>query len=85
MPITKSAKKGLRKERRNKALNLGYRKRMKDLGKEIASLISAGKTQEAKVLLVKYYKTVDKAAKMGTIKKNTAGRKKSTLAKLLAK
>jgi len=74
MPITKSAKKALKKEHRNRALNLVYKKKIKDLKKEIL------KTKN-KELLPKYYKAVDKAAKKGIIKKNTASRKKSRLTK----
>jgi len=43
-------------------------------------LISQKKTEEAKKLLPQVYKTLDKAAKTGLIKKNTASRKKSRIA-----
>lgn len=38
---------------------------------------------EAETNLVKAYKAIDKAAKRGIIKKNTAARKKSRLTKLI--
>ncbi len=85
MPITKSAKKAVRKEAKRRTLNLGYKKKIKELKKQLLLLIKEKKTKEATGLLPKYYKTVDKAAKVGTIKKNAANRKKSSLAKLLAK
>jgi len=43
------------------------------------------KIEEAKKLLPKLYKALDKAAKVGLIKKNTASRKKSRLTKLVLK
>jgi len=46
-------------------------------------LVKEGKTKEAKNLLPKYYKAVDKAAKVGVIKRNTADRKKSRVTKLM--
>ncbi len=81
MPITKSAKKSLRKEGRRKALNMGNKKSVKDLKKQILSLVKENKKKEAQGLLGKYYKKVDKSAKAGTIKKNTANRKKARMAK----
>lgn len=56
---------------------------MKELVKQFQSLISGGKKEEAKSLLSQVYKAIDKAAKRGVIKKNTASRKKSRLTKLL--
>lgn len=58
---------------------------MKDNVKEIKKLKSAGKTEEALKLISQAYKAIDKAAKRGVIKKNTASRKKSRLAKFLKK
>ncbi len=84
MPITKSAKKSLRKERRNRAHNLVYLKKIKKIKKEILTLKEQGKNKEAKASLSKYYKAVDKAAKEKVIKKNNADRKKSRLTKTLA-
>jgi len=76
MPSTKSATKALRKEHRNRAHNLVYKNKIKDLKKEIL------KNKDAS-LLPRYFKAVDKAAKEGVIKKNTADRKKSRMAKFL--
>ena len=47
--------------------------------KEVRSLISAGKTADAEAKMPEAYKTIDKAAKRGIIKENTAARKKSRL------
>lgn len=56
---------------------------MKELVKQFRALISGNKKEEAKSLLSQVYKAIDKAAKRGVIKKNTADRKKSRLTKAL--
>lgn len=48
-------------------------------------LLETKKIKEAEALVPKAYKTLDKAAKTGVIKKNAASRKKSRLMKLLRK
>lgn len=85
MPITKSAKKAIRQSQKRRTRNVQQRTKIKDLLKEVRSLVSQNKTKEAKELLSQVYKLLDKAAKTGLIKKNTASRKKSRIAKLLAK
>ncbi len=81
MPITKSAKKRLKQSEKRRVLNLGYKKKMKKAVKEINGLLKEGKKKEAVKLLPQVYKIIDKAAKRGIIKKNTASRKKSRLTK----
>tara|TARA_Y100000310_G_C19985364_1_gene491673 strand:+ start:87 stop:353 length:267 start_codon:yes stop_codon:yes gene_type:complete len=85
MPITKSAKKALRQNVRGKIRNLKRKNTLKDLVKQTRKLADAQKQQEAVQLLPKLYKAIDKAAKRGIIKKNTAARKKSRLTKLIQK
>ncbi len=85
MAITKSAKKALRQGLRRKKRNLVYKNKIKDLQKQVKNLVSQKKIKEAKGLLPKIYKALDKAAKVGVIKKNAASRKKSRLTKLIAK
>ena len=85
MPIKKSAKKALRQSLKRRLRNLIYKKRIKELSKEIRKLILEKKIEEAKNLLSKIYKALDKAAKAGVIKKGKADRKKSRLAKLIFK
>jgi len=85
MPITTSAKKALRQNVRRKERNLEYRNKLKNLLKEIRVLAAAKKTGEAKKLLPQVHQILDKAAKVGVIKKNAASRKKSRLAKLVAR
>lgn len=85
MPITKSAKKALRQNVKRRARNIVYKKKMRGLIKKIRGLVSEKKNEEAKKLLPQVYKALDKSAKVGVIKKNTASRKKSRLTKLVEK
>ena len=85
MPITSSAKKALRQNIKRKAKNIGRKKKIRDLIKEARSLISKKKIDEAKEILPQSYKMLDKGAKVGIMKKNTASRKKSRITKLINK
>lgn len=82
MPITASAKKALRQSVRRKARNLTRSNAYKLAVKELKKL-AATSLEEARKLLPKAYKVIDKAAKIGVIKKNKAARLKSSVAKLL--
>lgn len=85
MAITKSAKKSIRQTKRRKVGNLVYKNKIKNLIKEARVLVSQKKVNEAKKLLPTIYAVLDKSAKVGVIKKNTASRKKSRMAKLMNK
>lgn len=85
MAVTKSAKKSLRKSLKNRAHNLTYKKKIKLLRKQIQKAIINNNKDEAKSLLPKFYKIVDKAAKKNVIKKNKAARLKSRLTKIINK
>ena len=85
MPIKKSAKKALRQSERRRIRNLQRKRKIKNLLKEIRNLVSQKKIEETKKLLPQVYKILDKAAKTGLIKENTAARKKSKIARLLIK
>lgn len=85
MAIIKSAKKSFRQSVKRKAKNLKIGEKIKSLLKETRSLISAKKIEEVKKLLPQTFKALDKAAKIGFLKKNTVNRKKSRLAKLINK
>ena len=84
MPITQSAKKALRQSLTRKARNLRRKNNYKNNLKELKNLASAGKNDDAKKLLPKVYKALDKAAKTNVIAKNKAARLKSSAAKMLA-
>ncbi|HEY0964589.1 MAG TPA: 30S ribosomal protein S20 [Candidatus Paceibacterota bacterium] len=80
MPITKGAEKALRQSKRKQVFNVRRKNAMKDVVKEVQKAAVAGDAKKAQELLPKAYKAIDKAAKRGVIKDNTAARKKSRLA-----
>jgi len=83
VPITSAAKKALRQTERKTVFNLRRKRAMKGQIKEISKLLKENKQEEAFKLVPKAYKAIDKAAKRGVIKKNTASRKKSRLVKAI--
>jgi len=85
MAITKSAKKALRQNIKRRARNIIYKKKIKNLIKKVRGLVLEKKFEEAKNILPQIYKALDKAGKVGVIKKNTASRKKSRITKLINK
>lgn len=85
MPIIKSAKKALKQSIKRRKLNLSKKEKIRDIVKKIKKLKAQGKKEEAEKLLSLAYKSFDKAAKAGVIKKQAASRKKSRLAKFLKK
>jgi small subunit ribosomal protein S20 len=85
MPIKESAKKYLRQTKKHRVLNLARAKAVKDVTKKIKKMAIAGQKEEAQKLMAQAYQAIDKAAKRGIIKKNTAARKKSRLMKMLNK
>lgn len=83
MPITKGAKKTQRSSERKRIFNLRRRRVMHDAVKAVRTAIEKGDTKEANTLLSAAYEAIDKAAKRGIIKDNTAARKKSRLNKAI--
>jgi len=81
VPITKSAKKALRQSKRRQARNVKRKEAFRVLVKEFRKAVAAKEFDKAKGLLPRVYKTLDKAAKSRTIKKNKASRLKSRLTK----
>jgi len=82
MPITKSAKKAHRVSLIKKAANDRTKKVLKEGSKAIEKLATTKQWKEAKSSLAKAYSAIDKAAKKGVIKKNTADRKKARLSRM---
>lgn len=82
MPNTKSAKKELRKGFIRQAANKNIKDGLKSAIKKSRKAIEA-KEAQAKELVMKTMKALDKAAQKGIIKKNTRDRKKSRLQKQL--
>jgi small subunit ribosomal protein S20 len=85
MAITQSAKKAQRQSLTRNVRNQDRKKKVKTLIKQIRLLVSEKKAGEAQKLLPQAYKTLDKTAKVGTLKKNNASRKKSRLTILVNK
>jgi len=82
MPIIKSAKKALRSAKRKRVYNVRRQNAMNDITKKLEKLVKAGQKAEAVALVPSAYKAIDKAAKKGVIKKNTAARRKSRVASI---
>ena len=85
MPIKKAAKKWLRQSKKRRLRNIKVKEGLKKIIKKVRALIEEKKFEEAKKALIEAYSKLDKAVKYGVIKKNTASRKKSRLAKALNK
>jgi small subunit ribosomal protein S20 len=85
MAITANAKKAHRASLKKHIFNMRRKRVVTSTVKDAKKLISAGKKSEAAESLSAAFKALDKAAKTGVIKKNNASRRKSRLAKALAK
>lgn len=85
MPNTKSALKAMKQSRRRREFNSQIKDSVKKSVKEVKQLIKAGKKSEAADVMKKAMSALDKAAKKNVIHKNNAARRKSRLAKALAK
>jgi small subunit ribosomal protein S20 len=85
MAITRGAKKAHRASLKKRIFNIRRKVVLHDEVKSFQDNLKAGKTKEAQALLPTVYKAIDKAAKRGVIKANTASRKKSRLTIQLAK
>jgi small subunit ribosomal protein S20 len=79
MAITKGAKKAHRSSLRKRVFNLRRKKELHDVVATVKKHIESGAVKEAEVLMPKAYQAIDKAAKRGVIKANTAARKKARL------
>ncbi len=85
MAITKNAKRGIRVSERKRVVNDKLRRTMKEAVKAVRKDVIAKDSKAIKTDLSAAFKALDKAAKRGTIKKGQANRKKSRLAKAVAK
>lgn len=79
MAITKGAKKAQRASQRKRVFNVRRKKELHDVVAKVQKHVKAGETKDAIALMPAAYKAIDKAAKRGVIKANTAARKKSRL------
>ena len=85
MAITTSAKKAIRVSAKKHVFNLRRKDAMKDTTKSLGKALAAKDAKGAEKLLPAAYAAIDKALKRGVIKTNTANRKKSRIAKAIAK
>jgi small subunit ribosomal protein S20 len=85
MAKTSSAKKANRVSSRKRVFNIRTKKTMREAIKLTATTALAKKVAEVGDSLANTYKAIDKAAKRGIIKKNTAARMKSRASRAVAK
>ncbi|MDB5224661.1 MAG: ribosomal protein [Candidatus Adlerbacteria bacterium] len=82
MAITSSAKKALRQSKRKKAMNDTQKVAIRGALRG-ARAVPAGDKKASAAALAAAYKAIDKAAKRGLIKKNTASRRKAKVSRML--
>jgi small subunit ribosomal protein S20 len=85
VPIKQSAKKYMRASEKRRTQNIKQKKDFREAVKKVHELAKAGNQAEAKETFIVAQKAIDKAAKVGIIKKRAAARKKSRLAKMINK
>ena len=79
MAITSSAKKAIRASSKKRIFNVRRKRALAETVKALKKALVSGGVSEAEKLIPATYKAIDKAAKRGVIKANTASRKKSRL------
>lgn len=82
MANTAAAKKAMRQDAKRRAINDIKRRKYRELVKAAVEAIESG-AKDAQTFVHAAYKAIDKAAKAGILKKNTAARKKSSLQRKL--
>jgi small subunit ribosomal protein S20 len=85
MAITASAKKAYRASLKKRVFNVRRKRELASTVKEVKKLITTDPKAAGGESLAQAYQAIDKAAKRGVIKKNAASRKKSRLAKAIAR
>lgn len=85
MPIIESAIKRSRQNETRRLRLLPYRTHLKTMIRLIVDLIQGQKIEEARTNLPRVYKAIDTAAKKHIISAKTAARRKSRLARLVAR
>ncbi|MFW6262837.1 MAG: 30S ribosomal protein S20 [Thermotogota bacterium] len=81
MPQHKSAMRRVKRSQKEKLQNKIYRSKFKNLTKKINRALEEGHVETANEMLPKAFSAIDRAAKIGTIHKNQAARRKSRLVK----
>jgi small subunit ribosomal protein S20 len=85
MPIIKSAIKRAKQALVRRSRNLQVKRAVKQDTQALHSAIEAGNAAEVQAKLSEAYSEIDRAVKKGTVHKNTAARRKSALAHIVAK
>ncbi len=85
MPITSSAHKALRASKKKRVFNLRRKAAVEKGIKQFRKLVAAKDKSGAEKLIPSIYQALDKAAKTGQIKANTASRTKSRVTAALNK
>ena len=85
MAITASAKKAHRQNKKRAVVNEKRKNNMKRAVKTVTVATAAKDKKTSEMSLSPAFQALDKAAKRGVIKKGTADRKKSRLARAIAK
>ena len=76
MANSKSAKKRVLINERNRVRNQAVKTRVKTMTKKVLAAVETADVEAAKAALTVAYKEFDKAVTKGVLKKNTASRKK---------
>ena len=84
MPNTKSAIRRAKKTKIQSTINKGRRSKYKLTIKKMSGYIESGKIKEAKEFLPKFHSQLMKIAKTGVVKRETASRKISRIAKRIS-
>ncbi|MEA1883378.1 MAG: 30S ribosomal protein S20 [Thermotogota bacterium] len=85
MPQHKSAMRRVKRTQKEKMQNKIYRSKFKNLTKKIDRALEEGNVETANEMLPRAFSAIDRAAKIGTIHKNQAARRKSRLVKRIDK
>ena len=85
MPITRSAAKRMRADRKRRQRNLEVVSQLKTLNRKFQKFLKEGLGQEARDLFRTIVKRLDQAASKQILHRNTASRKQARLARQLAK
>jgi len=84
MATSKSGNKSVKQAEARRVFNMRRLRAMKSSIKQVKSLVSSNDKNGAEKVLSQAYKTIDKATKRGILKKNTASRRKSKLARSIS-
>jgi small subunit ribosomal protein S20 len=84
MANIKQQRKRVRTQERERNENLRYRSTIKTLSKRLETAVADGDTDRIAAEHRELVRTIDRAATRGALHRNTAGRKKSRAARLVA-